>query len=58
MECLKHKLTRACEIDQDNLKQSQDKMVQLYDKDVMIREVKPDENVIVVIAHSLSSITS
>ena len=37
VECFKHKLTRACEIEQDNLKQSQDKMVQWYDKDAMIR---------------------
>ena len=26
VECFKYKLTRACEIEQDNMKQSQDKM--------------------------------
>jgi hypothetical protein len=52
-----HKLTRTCEIEHDNLKQSQDKMKQWYDKDVIIREFKPDENVC-VIAYSLSSSTS
>ena len=48
MECFRHKLTRACEIEQDNLKQSQDKMKQWYDKDAMIRQFKPGENVIVL----------
>ena len=28
MECFRHKLTRACEIEQDSLKQSQNKMKQ------------------------------
>ena len=45
----RHKLTRACEIEQDNLKQSQDKMKQWYDKDAMIRQFKPDEKVIVLL---------
>ena len=58
VECFKHKLTRACEIEQDILKQSQDKMKQWYDKDAIIIEFKSGENVIVVIAHSFSSITS
>jgi hypothetical protein len=44
-----HKLTRACEIEQDNLKQSQDKMKQWYDKDAMIRQFKPGEKVIVLL---------
>jgi len=47
VECFKHKLTRACEIEHGNLKQSQVKMKQWYDKDVMIREFKPGEKVIV-----------
>ena len=37
VECFKHKLTRACEIKQDNLKQNQDEMKQWYDNDAMIR---------------------
>jgi multimeric flavodoxin WrbA len=37
VECFKHKITRACEIKQDNLKQNQDEMKQWYDKDAMIR---------------------
>ena len=37
VEYFRHKLTRACEIEHDNLKQSQDKMKQWYDKDDMIR---------------------
>ena len=47
VECFRHKLTRACEIEQDNLKQSQDKMKQWYDKDAMIKQFKPGEKVIV-----------
>jgi hypothetical protein len=49
MECFRHKLTRACEIEQDSLKQSQDKMKQWYDKDAMIRQFKPGENIIVLL---------
>jgi hypothetical protein len=49
VECFRHKLTRACEIELDNLKQSQDKMKQWYDKDAMIRQFKPDEKVIVLL---------
>ena len=47
MECFRHKLTS--EIEQDNLKQSQDKMKQRYDKDAMIRQFKPGEKVIVLL---------
>jgi hypothetical protein len=36
-EYFRHKLTRACEIEHDNLKQCQVKMKQWYDKDAMIR---------------------
>ena len=49
MECFRHKLTRACEIQQGNLKQSQDEMKQWYDKDAMIRQFKPGEKVIVLL---------
>ena len=49
MECFRHKLTRACEIEQYNLKQSQDKMKQWYDKDAMNRQFKPGEKVIVLL---------
>ena len=49
MECFRHKLTRVCEIEKDNLKQSQDKMKQWYDKDAMIRQFKPGEKVIVLL---------
>jgi uncharacterized protein YllA (UPF0747 family) len=37
VEYFRHKFTRACEIEHDNLKQSQVKMKQWYDKDIMIR---------------------
>ena len=37
VEYFRHKLTRACEIEHDNLKQSQVKMKQWYDNDAMIR---------------------
>ena len=47
VECFRHKLTRACEIEHDNLKQNQDKMKQWYDKDAMIKQFKPGEKVIV-----------
>ena len=47
MECFRHKLTS--EIEQDNLKQSQDKMKQRYDKDAMIRQFIPGEKVIVLL---------
>jgi hypothetical protein len=40
-------LTRACEIEQGNLKQNQDKMKQWYDKDAMIRKFISGEKVIV-----------
>jgi hypothetical protein len=35
VEYAMHKLTRACEIEHDNSKQSQAKMKQWYDKDTM-----------------------
>jgi hypothetical protein len=37
VEDFRHKFIGACEIEHDNLKQSQDKMKQWYDKDTMIR---------------------
>jgi hypothetical protein len=43
VECFRHKLTRACEIEQENFKQSQDKMKRWYDKDAMVTELKPGE---------------
>jgi hypothetical protein len=49
VECFKYKLTRACEIEQANLKQNKVKMKQLYDKDAMIRKFKLGENVIVLL---------
>jgi hypothetical protein len=49
VECLKYKFKRACEIEQDNLKQNQDKKKQWYDKDVMIRKFKSGEKVIVLL---------
>jgi hypothetical protein len=49
VEWFRHKLTRACEIQQYNFKQSQDKMKQWYDKDAMIRQFKPGEKVIVLL---------
>jgi hypothetical protein len=49
VECFRHKLTRACKIEQDNLRQSQDKMKQWYDKDAMIIQFKPDEKVILLL---------
>ena len=48
VECFKYNLTRAYEIEQANLKQSQVKMKQLYDKDAMIRIFKSGEKVIVL----------
>jgi hypothetical protein len=45
VECFKYNLTRACEIEQANLKQNQVKMKQLYDKDAMIRTFKSGEKV-------------
>ena len=45
MERFRHKLTRICEIEQDNLKQSQDKMKQY----AMLRQFKPGEKVIVLL---------
>jgi hypothetical protein len=33
-----YKLTRACEIEQDNLKQNQVKMKHWYDKDAIVRD--------------------
>jgi hypothetical protein len=36
VEYFRHKFTRACEIEHDNLKQSQDKMKHWYDKDAII----------------------
>jgi hypothetical protein len=47
VECFKYKLTRACEMEQGNFKQNQDKMKQWYDKDAMIRKFKSGEKVIV-----------
>jgi hypothetical protein len=49
VECFKYKLTRACEIEQANLKQNKVKMKQLYDKDAMIRKFKSGEKVIVLL---------
>ena len=46
VECFMYKLTRACEIEQANLKQNQVKLKQLYDKDAMIRKFKSGEKVI------------
>ena len=48
VELFKYKLTRACEIEQDNLKQNQIKMKQWYDKDAMIRTFKSGEKLIVL----------
>jgi hypothetical protein len=47
VEYFRHTFTRACEIEQDNLKQSQDKKKHWYEKDAMIREFKSGEKVIV-----------
>ena len=49
VEYFRHKLTRACEIEHDNLKQSQDKMKHWYEMDPMIREFKSGEKVIVLL---------
>ena len=49
MECFNYQLTRACDIEHDNLKQSQDKMKHCYDKDAMVRELKPGEKIIVLL---------
>jgi hypothetical protein len=43
VEYLRHKFTRACEIER------QDKMKQWYDKDAMRREFKPGEKVFVLL---------
>ena len=49
VEYVRHKFTRACEIEQDNLKQNQAKMKQWYDNDAIIREFKSGEKVIVLL---------
>ena len=49
IEYFRHKLTRACEIEHDNLKQSQVKMKKWYDKDAMIISFKPGETVNVLL---------
>ena len=36
VEYFRHKFTRACEIEHDNLKQSQDKMKQWYENKVIV----------------------
>jgi hypothetical protein len=36
VEYFRHKFTRACEIEQDNLKQSQDKMKHWYENKVIV----------------------
>ena len=48
LEYFRHKFTRACEIEQDNLKQNQAKMKQWYLKDAMHREFKSGDKVIVI----------
>jgi len=45
----KHKLTRACEIAHENVKQSQLKFKQWYNKDARMREFKPGEKVLVLL---------
>ena len=49
VEYFRHKLTRACEIEHDNLKQSQDKMKHWYEKDAMIKKFKSGEKVILLL---------
>ena len=49
VECVKYQLTRACEIEQANLKQNQVKRKELYDKDAMKRKFKSGEKVIVLL---------
>jgi hypothetical protein len=49
VEYFRHKFTRAFEIEHGNLKQSQPKVKQWYNKDTMIREFKPGEKVIVLL---------
>jgi hypothetical protein len=49
VEFFRNKLTSACEIEHDNLKQSQDKIIHCNEKDVMIREFKSGEKVIVLL---------
>ena len=49
VEFFRNKLTSACEIEHDNLKQSQDKIKHWYEKDAMIREFKSGEKVIVLL---------
>jgi hypothetical protein len=53
VEYFMHKFTRACEIEHGNLKQSQAKMKQWYDKDTT-----KSRDSYCVIAYSLSSTTS
>ena len=59
VECFKYKLTRVCEIEQDNLKQIQARMKQWYDKDAMLREFRSGVKVIVLLlvrCHPLQAI--
>ena len=49
VEYFMYKFTRACEIEHGNLKQSQDKMKQWYDKDTTKRSFKPAGIVIVLL---------
>ena len=49
VEYFRHKFTRTCEIEHGNLKQSQDKMKQWYDKDTTKRSFKPAGIVIVLL---------
>ena len=59
VECFKYELTRVCEIVQDNLKQNQAKMKQWYAKDVMLKEFKSSDKVIVLLfirCHPLQAI--
>ena len=59
VECFRYKLTRVCEIEQDNLKQIQARMKQWYDKDAMLREFRSGVKVIVLLlirCHPLQAI--
>ena len=59
VECFKYELTRVCEIDQDNLKQNQAKMKHWHAKDVMLKEFKSSDKVIVLLfvrCHPLQAI--
>ena len=49
MECFNYIPSRACDIEHDNLKQSQDKMKRWYDKDAKVRELKPGEQFILLL---------